>query len=201
MQALENATEHAIDTPFGRPSDVVVPGEIEGVGVAFIARHGRGHRLIPTEVPYRANIYAFKKLGVKYVISLSAVGSLSQEMKPLDMVLPDQYIDLTSAARAVFLEVALLRTRLWPSRCARYWRTYWRVRCCKLRPKAKWGPICATPRRNLRVHRGTTVLIHRRIALVPKYGCQSGGHDEYARGQTGQRGANGLRQFGDGDRF
>ncbi len=102
MQALHNATEHHIETPFGKPSDVVVTGEIDGVGVAFIARHGKGHRLIPSEVPYRANIYALKKFGVKYVISLSAVGSLSEEMKPLDMVLPDQFIDLTKRRESTF---------------------------------------------------------------------------------------------------
>ena len=102
MQALHNATEHHIDTPFGKPSDVVVTGEIDGVGVAFIARHGKGHRLIPSEVPYRANIYALKKFGVRYVISLSAVGSLSEEMKPLDMVLPDQFIDLTKRRESTF---------------------------------------------------------------------------------------------------
>ncbi len=102
MDALQNATEHHIDTPFGKPSDAVVTGEIDGIGVAFIARHGRGHRLIPTEVPYRANIYALKKFGSKYVISLSAVGSLSEEMKPLDMVLPDQFIDLTKRRESTF---------------------------------------------------------------------------------------------------
>lgn len=102
MEALKNATEHHIDTPFGKPSDVVVTGDIDGVGVAFIARHGRGHRLIPTEVPYRANIYALKKFGVKYVISLSAVGSLCETMKPLDMVLPDQFIDLTRRRESTF---------------------------------------------------------------------------------------------------
>ncbi len=102
MESLQNATEHHVDTPFGKPSDVLVTGEIDGVGVVFLARHGRGHRLIPTEVPYRANIYALKKFGVKYVISLSAVGSLSQEMKPLDMVLPDQFIDLTKRRESTF---------------------------------------------------------------------------------------------------
>ncbi len=102
MDALRNPTEHVIDTPFGKPSDVVVTGDIDGAGVAFIARHGRGHRLIPTEVPYRANIYALKKLGVKYVISLSAVGSLHEAMKPLDMVLPDQFIDLTRRRESTF---------------------------------------------------------------------------------------------------
>ena len=102
MDALQHATELRIDTPYGKPSDVVVTGEIEGVSVAFIARHGRGHSLMPSEVPYRANIYALKQLGVKYLISLSAVGSLCEGMKPLDMVLPDQFIDLTKKRESTF---------------------------------------------------------------------------------------------------
>ncbi|HOZ67551.1 MAG TPA: S-methyl-5'-thioadenosine phosphorylase [Burkholderiaceae bacterium] len=102
MDALQNVSEHPIDTPYGKPSDPVVTGEIGGVGVAFIARHGRGHRLIPSEVPYRANVYALKQLGAKYLISLSAVGSLSEEMKPLHMVLPDQFIDLTKRRASTF---------------------------------------------------------------------------------------------------
>lgn len=84
-----------IDTPFGHPSDIIVTGRVSGIEVAFLARHGRGHRLIPAEVPYRANVYAMKSLGVRYLISISAVGSLHQDIRPLDMVLPDQFIDLT----------------------------------------------------------------------------------------------------------
>ncbi|MGA8514767.1 MAG: S-methyl-5'-thioadenosine phosphorylase [Burkholderiaceae bacterium] len=102
MDALQNATEHAMDTPFGKPSDVIVTGQVDGINVAFLARHGRGHRLIPSEVPYRANIHALKQLGVRYLLSLSAVGSLSEEMKPLDMVLPDQFIDLTRRRESTF---------------------------------------------------------------------------------------------------
>lgn len=95
MEALSNVTEHALDTPYGKPSDMIVTGLVHDVPVAFLARHGRGHRLIPSEVPYRANIHAMKQMGVRYLISMSAVGSLREEMKPLDMVLPDQFIDLT----------------------------------------------------------------------------------------------------------
>lgn len=102
MDALQNATEHQIDTPFGSPSDVIITGQVDNIFVAFLARHGKGHRLIPSEVPYRANIYAMKKLGVRYLISLSAVGSLREEMKPLDMVLPDQFIDLTKRRDSTF---------------------------------------------------------------------------------------------------
>ena len=102
MEALKNGTEHHIDTPFGKPSDALVTGQVNGVNVAFLARHGRGHRLLPSDVPYRANIHALKQLGVRYLISLSAVGSLSEEMKPLDMVLPDQFIDLTKRRDSTF---------------------------------------------------------------------------------------------------
>ncbi len=102
MDALQNAIEHPLDTPFGKPSDVLVTGTVHGVPVAFLARHARGHKLLPSEVPYRANIYAMKQLGVRYVLSVSAVGSLHETMKPLDMVLPDQFIDLTKHRDSTF---------------------------------------------------------------------------------------------------
>lgn len=102
MDALTDVHEHAIDTPYGRPSDVIVTGQLHGARVAFLARHGRGHRLIPSEVPYRANIYALKSIGVRHLISVSAVGSLQEHIRPLDMVLPDQFIDLTKGRASTF---------------------------------------------------------------------------------------------------
>ncbi len=102
MEALQDTREHAIDTPFGPPSDEIVTGRIRGTEVAFLARHGRGHRLIPGEVPYRANIYAMKTLGVRYLISISAVGSLREDIRPLDVVCPDQFIDLTRRRDSTF---------------------------------------------------------------------------------------------------
>lgn len=102
MDALQNATEHPLDTPYGKPSDVIVTGLVHDIPVVFLARHGRGHRLIPSEVPYRANIHAMKQMGVRYLISMSAVGSLREELKPLDMVLPDQFIDLTRRRDSTF---------------------------------------------------------------------------------------------------
>jgi 5'-methylthioadenosine phosphorylase len=95
MDALKNVQEVEIETPFGKPSDVFILGDLDGVKVAFLARHGRNHTLLPTELPFRANIYAMKKLGVEYIISASAVGSLKEDVKPLDMVVPDQFIDRT----------------------------------------------------------------------------------------------------------
>lgn len=102
MQALQEVHERTMDTPFGAPSDAFMCGTVHGVPVAFLARHARGHRLMPSEVPYRANLHAFKQLGVKYLISMSAVGSLKEDLAPLDMVLPDQFIDLTKHRASTF---------------------------------------------------------------------------------------------------
>jgi 5'-methylthioadenosine phosphorylase len=102
MPGLRDVREQRLETPFGAPSDAIVTGRMEGIDVAFLARHGRGHRLIPSEVPYRANIYALKMLGVRYLLSFSAVGSLREELRPLDMVVPDQFIDLTRRRESSF---------------------------------------------------------------------------------------------------
>jgi len=102
MDALEDPIEHTLLTPFGTPSDVMITGCVAGAPVAFLARHGRGHKMIPSELPFRANIHAFKQLGVKYLLSVSAVGSLREDYHPLDMVLPDQFIDLTKTREHTF---------------------------------------------------------------------------------------------------
>ena len=92
---LADVREVKLSTPFGDPSDAYVLGTLEGRKVAFLARHGRGHRILPSEINYRANIWGFKTLGVERLISVSAVGSLKEEHKPMDFVLPDQFIDKT----------------------------------------------------------------------------------------------------------
>ena len=97
MPELENVREIAVDTPFGKPSDAFIVGELDGVAVAFLPRHGRGHRLTPSELPFRANIYAMKLLGVDYILSVSAVGSLREQYVPTDFVIPDQFFDRTRA--------------------------------------------------------------------------------------------------------
>ncbi|MEM7064549.1 MAG: S-methyl-5'-thioadenosine phosphorylase [Cyanobacteria bacterium P01_B01_bin.77] len=102
MDALTDVEEVTVDTPFGQPSDALICGKLDGTPVAFLARHGRGHRLMPTELPFQANIYAMKSLGVKYLVSASAVGSLKEEVKPVDMVIPDQFIDRTKNRAATF---------------------------------------------------------------------------------------------------
>ena len=102
MPGLTNVREERMETPFGAPSDALMLGELEGRKVAFLARHGRGHKLLPTELPFRANIYAMKMLGVEYILSVSAVGSLREEHKPTDFVIADQFIDRTFARNATF---------------------------------------------------------------------------------------------------
>ena len=95
MPELTAVEEVKVDTPFGPPSDAFIVGTLEGERVAFLPRHGRGHRLTPTEVPFRANIYAMKLLGIESILSASAVGSLQEKYAPLDMVIPDQFFDRT----------------------------------------------------------------------------------------------------------
>ena len=97
MPELTDVEEINVDTPFGRPSDAFILGTLEGERVAFLPRHGRGHRFTPTEVPFKANIYAMKLLGVEQILSASAVGSLQEQYAPLDMVIPDQFFDRTRA--------------------------------------------------------------------------------------------------------
>ncbi|MFN3704605.1 MAG: S-methyl-5'-thioadenosine phosphorylase [Thermoflexales bacterium] len=100
MPGLTNVEEVQLHTPFGDPSDAIVVGALEGRRIAFLPRHGRGHRFSPSEVPYRANIYALKKLGVKHVVSVSACGSLREHLQPLHIVIPDQLFDFTKGKRA-----------------------------------------------------------------------------------------------------
>ena len=102
MPGLTNTQEIKVETPFGEPSDAFVAGELEGRQVVFLARHGRGHRILPTELNFRANIFALKKLGVQRIISVSAVGSLKAEHKPTDFVIPDQFIDRTTQRVSTF---------------------------------------------------------------------------------------------------
>ena len=104
MDGLSGTEEVEVETPFGAPSDSIVLGTLEGTRVAFLPRHGRGHRFSPTEIPVRANIYALKELGVERIVSISAVGSLQEGIEPLDMVVPDQLIDRTRSRANTFFD-------------------------------------------------------------------------------------------------
>lgn len=100
IEGIKQLKKLSVSTPFGKPSDKFTVGKLEGETVAFLPRHGVGHRILPSEINYRANIYAMKKLGVERIISVSACGSLKEELRPLDFVLPDQFVDRTNQARA-----------------------------------------------------------------------------------------------------
>jgi len=102
MEGMTRIEEAKVTTPFGEPSDAIVLGSVGGVRVAFLPRHGEGHRISPAELPSKANIYALKSLGVERIISVSAVGSLKEEIAPLDIVLPDQLIDVTKGRASTF---------------------------------------------------------------------------------------------------
>jgi len=101
---LEERREQTVNTPFGPPSDTIVTGRLAGRGVAFLPRHARGHRLSPSEIPARANIYALKTLNVSHIISVSACGSMKEEIAPLDVVIPDQLFDRTKSRPSTFFE-------------------------------------------------------------------------------------------------
>jgi len=101
---VEDAREVRVYTPYGEPSDFIVVGSVRGVRVAFLPRHGRGHRIPPHRINYRANIWALKALGVKWVVSVSAVGSLREDYKPGDFVVPDQFIDMTKSRKYTFFD-------------------------------------------------------------------------------------------------
>lgn len=100
IEGLSEVREIEVDTPFGKPSDALITGVLDGVQMVFLPRHGRGHRLLPSEVPYRANIYAMKQLGVDRIISVSAVGSMREDIVPGHIVIPDQFFDRTQGKRA-----------------------------------------------------------------------------------------------------
>jgi 5'-methylthioadenosine phosphorylase len=104
MEGMTDVEEVNVQTPFGNPSDVITIGKVSGVPMAFLPRHGRGHRISPTEIPVRANIWALKSLGVEWVISVSAVGSLREHIAPRDLIIPDQLFDRTKSRVNSFYE-------------------------------------------------------------------------------------------------
>jgi 5'-methylthioadenosine phosphorylase len=102
IEGLEDVTEHQIDTPFGKPSDAIIGGRLAGRSVYFLPRHARGHRILPHELPHRANIWALRSLGVRFVICVTAVGSLQEKYAPRHIVLPSQFFDRTSQIHTFF---------------------------------------------------------------------------------------------------
>lgn len=108
IQALKDVQSIEVETPFGKPSDAIIVGNLDGVKVAFLPRHGRGHKISPSELNFRANIYALKTLGVEQILSISAVGSLKEELKPRDFVIPDQLFDRTKQRVSTFFNEGIV---------------------------------------------------------------------------------------------
>ncbi|MFH1760268.1 MAG: S-methyl-5'-thioadenosine phosphorylase [bacterium] len=108
IEGVEDVTTLDIDTPFGKPSDKIIRGTLAGVRFAFLPRHGRGHKISPSELNFRANIYALKSIGVEQILSISAVGSLKQELKPRDFVVPDQLFDYTKGRPCTFFSEGIV---------------------------------------------------------------------------------------------
>ena len=155
--------EVEVETPFGRPSDAIVVGELEGKQVAFLPRHGRGHRLLPSELNYRANIFALKTLGVHTIFSVSAVGSLKDAYAPMHVVLPDQFLDRTYGREATFFGRGLVAHVAFANPVSR-WASEILAHACT--------DACAVHHRgrHVRLHRGTAVLDARRVGAVPVVG-------------------------------
>ena len=134
MEGFTGVEEVAVPTPFGAPSDAIMVGTLEGRRVAFLPRHGRGHRILPGELNFQANIYAMKALGVERILSVSAVGSLKEKYAPLHMVIPDQFVDRTKRS------VVVLRPRpRGPRRASRTRSARGSARCWRL-PAPRPGP-------------------------------------------------------------
>ena len=189
MAELTDREERTVATPFGEPSGPYVIGTLRGKRVAFLARHGIGHRLMPSELNFRANIFGFKVLGVERILSASAVGSLKEEYRPLDIVVPDQFFDRTKGRISTFFGrglVAHVGVRAPVLRDAVGHRR--RRGGARRRHRA--------PRRHLREHGGPAVLDARRVEAVPIVGHGRHRDDEPAGGQARARGRDLLHDAG-----
>ncbi len=194
MPGFSDVHEVTLETPFGAPSDAYVLGTLEGRKVAFLSRHGRGHRFMPTEINYRANIHGMKQLGVERILSLSAVGSLKEEHQPLDFVIPDQFIDRTRHRVDTFFgdglvaHVGLGRSDLCGDREGR-------VRSLQARRRQR------EVGRHLPQHGRPAVLDQGRVEPLSQLGPRCHRHDQPHRGAAGARGGALLRDGRHGHRL
>ena len=193
MDGLEGAQPVDVDTPFGSPSDSIVVGEMSGERVAFLPRHGRGHRISPSNLPARANIYALKLLGVERVVSISAVGSLQEGIRPLDMVVPDQLIDRTRGRPITFFDEGVVV------------HTAFAEPYCPILGKAVWEAASSrgdgAQRRGLRRDRGSAVLDACGVRALSLVGRGDNRHDGAPGGKAGPRGGDVLRDPRSGHRL
>ena len=157
MAGLTKTREITVKTPFGEPSDAIVLGMLEGKRVAFLARHARGHRILPGEINFRANVYAMKSLGAERIISVSAVGSLKEELRPGEFLVVDQFVDRTKNRVSTFLARGSWRT--WDSTSQRAYRCLacWPMQACTAESRCTGeARMCASRDRNFRRWRRRT---------------------------------------------
>ena len=181
MPGLTKVKEVRLKTPFGAPSDAYVCGTLEGRKVAFLARHGRGHRILPSELNFRANIHGFKQLGVERIVSISAVGSLKEEHKPLDFVIPDQFFDRTRHRVDTFFGGGVVAHIAFADPVCGELAGVVESACKKVGVVGQAG-------RNLPVHGRSAVFHQGRVECVSRPGHGRDRHDQPAGGEAGARG-------------
>lgn len=193
MEGLEKVEERRIETPFGPPSDAYIIGSLAGRRVAFLARHGRGHRLMPSELNFRANIFGFKLLGAEWIISASAVGSMREELPPLDIVIPDQFFDRTKGRISTFFGGGVVaHVSLADPTCQVLGKLLFAA-AVGGRPHPSW--------RYLPVHRRAAIFYPSRVAGLSAMGSGCHWDDQSARGEALSRGRDLLRDAGPGHRL
>ena len=194
MEGFTDVEEVTLDTPFGKPSDALMVGMLEGRRVAFLPRHGRGHRILPHELNFQANVFAMKLLGVRWILSVSAVGSLKEQYAPQHVVVPDQFIDRTRQRKSTFFGRGLVA------------HVGFAHPFCKPLSKrdgrlVRRGGRHVPRGRHLRVHGGPAVLDAGRVEALPLVGRRPDRHDQPAGGQARARGGDLLLDAGDGHRL
>ena len=192
MPGITDVHEVKVDTPFGEPSDPYVLGTLEGRKVAFLARHGKGHRILPSELNFRANIFGFKLLGVERILSLSAVGSLKQEHKPTDFVIPDQFVDRTTKRVSTFFGDGVVgHVAFADPVCGEV--------AAVLHGACKIGGGGREDGRHVYLHGRAAVFDQGGVESVSQLGHGRDRHDQSAGSEAGARGGDLLRDGGDGD--
>ena len=189
MPGLTNVREERLETPFGEPSDALVLGDLDGKSVAFLARHGRGHRILPSELNFLGNIYAMKMLGVERILSVSAVGSLKEEHKPTDFVIPDQFIDRTFARVGTFFGDGIVGHVAFGDPVCKTVRVAFAKACAEVGVAATNGGtyVCME---------GPQFFDAGRIEPLQELGRRRDRHDQLAGGEAGPRGRNLLCDAG-----
>ncbi len=192
--AFPTTREVRVKTPFGDPSDAFITGTLEGRRVAFLARHGRGHLFSPSEINYRANIFAMKLLGVERIISVSAVGSLRDDLPPLDFLIPDQFFDRTRLRIATFFGGGIVAHVGFDKPTCTHLSAHLADACERVGVKAHRGGtyVCME---------GPAILDARRIAHLPPAALRRNRHDEPHRSQARPRSGNLLRHVRDDHRL